>query len=67
MVEEGTLSSVRRGSGYQIRYASNNPYDPDRPPHARVTMRAPWPRFSTASARRPRRSVRPAWSRRPVA
>jgi hypothetical protein len=34
MAEEGTLSIVRRGSGYQIRYASNNPYDPDRHPHA---------------------------------
>jgi hypothetical protein len=27
---EGTLSIVRRGSGYQLRYASNNPYDPNR-------------------------------------
>jgi hypothetical protein len=34
MTEEGTLSIVRRGSVYQIRYASNNPYDPDRQPHA---------------------------------
>lgn len=34
MSEEGTLSIVRRGSGYQVRYASNNPYDPERPPHA---------------------------------
>ena len=34
MPEEGTLSIVRRGSVYQIRYASNNPYDPDRQPHA---------------------------------
>ena len=34
MSEEGTLSIVRRGSGYQVRYASNNPYDPDCPPHA---------------------------------
>ena len=28
MAEEGTLSIVRRGSGYQVRYASNNLYDP---------------------------------------
>jgi hypothetical protein len=34
MAEEGTLSIVRRGSGYQVRYASNHPYDPERPPHA---------------------------------
>jgi hypothetical protein len=34
MPEEGTLSIVRRGTGYHIRYASNNPYDPDRQPHA---------------------------------
>ena len=34
MSEEGTLSIVRRGSGYQVRYASNNPYDPERPLHA---------------------------------
>jgi hypothetical protein len=34
MAEEGTLSIVRRGRGYQIRYASNNPYDPDRQPYA---------------------------------
>jgi hypothetical protein len=33
MPEEGTLSIVRRGHVYQIRYASNNPYDPDRQPH----------------------------------
>jgi hypothetical protein len=33
MPEEGTLSIVRRGSGYHVRYASNNPYDPDRQPH----------------------------------
>jgi hypothetical protein len=33
MPEEGTLSIVRRGAGYQIRYASNNPYDPERQPH----------------------------------
>ena len=34
MTEEGTLSIVRRGTGYQIRYASNNPYAPDRAPRA---------------------------------
>jgi hypothetical protein len=33
MPEEGTLSIVRRGHVYQIRYASNNPYDPERPPY----------------------------------
>ena len=34
MPEEGTLSVVRRGHEYQVRYASNNPYDPERQPHA---------------------------------
>ena len=34
MPEEGTLSIVRRGSVYQVRYASNNPYDQERPPRA---------------------------------
>lgn len=34
MAEEGTLSIVRRGTSYQVRYASNNPYAQDRPPHA---------------------------------
>jgi hypothetical protein len=34
MTEEGTLSIVRRGSGYQVRYASNNPYDRERFPWA---------------------------------
>jgi CheY-like chemotaxis protein len=29
--EEGTLSIVRRGQRYQVRYASNNPYAPDHP------------------------------------
>jgi len=29
----GTLSNVRRGHNYQIRYASSNPYDVDRPPY----------------------------------
>ena len=33
MTEEGTLSIVRRGTGYQIRYASNNPHDQERLPH----------------------------------
>jgi hypothetical protein len=32
MTEEGTLSIVRRAHTYQVRYASNNPYDCDRPP-----------------------------------
>jgi len=27
MAEEGTLSILRRGTTYQVRYASNNPYD----------------------------------------
>jgi hypothetical protein len=34
MAEEGTLSIVRRGKSYQVRYASNNPHAQDRPPHA---------------------------------
>ena len=34
MPEEGTLSIVRQGTGYQIRYASNNPHDQERLPHA---------------------------------
>jgi hypothetical protein len=29
MMEEGTLSIVRRGHTYQVRYASNNPYTMD--------------------------------------
>ena len=33
MMEEGTLSIVRRGQGYQVRYASNNPHGRDRLPH----------------------------------
>jgi len=32
-LEEGTLRIVRRGPGYQIRYASNHPYDPECPPY----------------------------------
>src|SRR5262245_18502917 len=32
MTEAGTLSIVRRANTYQVRYASNNPYDCDRPP-----------------------------------
>jgi len=32
MVEEGTLSIVRRGQHYQVRYASNNPHDRDHHP-----------------------------------
>jgi hypothetical protein len=34
MTEEGTLSMVRRGPCYQVRYASNNPYDRERLPRA---------------------------------
>ena len=32
MTEEGTLSIVRRGKSYQVRYASNNPHDRERLP-----------------------------------
>src|SRR5262249_36737798 len=32
MTEEGTLSIVRRGAGYQVRYASNNRRDQERLP-----------------------------------
>ena len=32
MMEAGMLSIVRRGDTYQVRYASTNPYDMDRPP-----------------------------------
>ena len=32
MSEEGTLSIVRRGGTYQVRYASNDPYGRDRQP-----------------------------------
>jgi CheY-like chemotaxis protein len=31
MPEEGTLSLVRRGAGYHVRYASNHPYAPEYP------------------------------------
>ena len=34
MTEEGTLSIVRRGTRYQVRYASNNPHDQERLPRA---------------------------------
>jgi hypothetical protein len=30
MAEEGLLSIVQRGQTYQVRYASDNPYEPDR-------------------------------------
>jgi len=30
MTEEGTLSIVRHGNSYQVRYASNHPYGMDR-------------------------------------
>jgi len=33
MTEEGVLSIMRRGPGYQVRYASYNPYDLERPPY----------------------------------
>jgi CheY-like chemotaxis protein len=33
MPEDGTLGIVRRGAGYQVRYASNNPYADERAPH----------------------------------
>jgi len=31
--EEGTLSIVRRGHTYQVRYASDNPHEQDRQPY----------------------------------
>jgi len=34
MTEEGTLSIVRRGTCYQVRYASNKWHDRERPPRA---------------------------------
>jgi len=34
MTEEGTLSIVRQGSAYQVRYASNNPRESDRQVYA---------------------------------
>jgi hypothetical protein len=34
MTEEGTVSIIRRGPRYQVRYASNNPYDRERQPRA---------------------------------
>jgi CheY-like chemotaxis protein len=43
MLEEGTLSIVRRGHGYHVRYASNNPYAPEPLPRAcpdETTLRA---------------------------
>jgi hypothetical protein len=33
MTETGILSIMRRGHLYQVRYASSNPYDMDRPPY----------------------------------
>jgi hypothetical protein len=33
MSEEGMLSIVRRGTTYQVRYASSNPHSLDRPPY----------------------------------
>jgi hypothetical protein len=34
MTEAGTLSIMRRGTGYQVRYASNNPHNRERLPRA---------------------------------
>jgi len=34
MTEEGTLSIMRHGGTYQVRYASNNPYGMDCQPYA---------------------------------
>ena len=34
MTEEGTLSIVRHGSTYDVRYATNNPYGTNRQPYA---------------------------------
>ena len=33
MVQEGTLSIQRRGTTYQVRYASHDPYGRDRQPY----------------------------------
>jgi hypothetical protein len=33
MTEEGVLSIMRRGTNYQVRYASYNPYNLERPPY----------------------------------
>jgi len=33
MTEEGMLSILRRGTTYQVRYASSNPHGLDRPPY----------------------------------
>jgi hypothetical protein len=33
MTEAGMLSIMRREQTYQVRYASSNPYDVDRPPY----------------------------------
>ena len=33
MAEDGTLSIVRHGSTYQVRYASDNPYESDQQPY----------------------------------
>jgi hypothetical protein len=33
MTQDGMLSIVPRGTTYQVRYASSNPYDMDRPPY----------------------------------
>jgi len=33
VMEEGTLSIVKRGGGYQVRYAANNPHAPEHQPY----------------------------------
>jgi len=33
-MEDGTLSIVKRDSGYQVRYAANNPRAPEHQPYA---------------------------------
>jgi len=40
MPEEGVLSIIRRGPSYQVRYASYNPYDLERPPYVCSTEAA---------------------------
>jgi hypothetical protein len=41
MTEEGTLSIVRHGSPYQVRYASNNPQGRERQPYEWVAYLSP--------------------------
>ena len=44
MTEDGILGIVRCGTTYQVRYASYNPCDLDRPPYQCAPTRAPWSR-----------------------